>query len=113
MIKIVEIIDSFSIDELTQRVSNKSKSIVMNINAVYFTDYEYDVRVSPYSTLLIDWFDDDKNELSLEIGKDYLGYYCDGKVVKEVDSIDITTVDKILLAVSIIENDISLSVFKK
>jgi hypothetical protein len=112
MIKIFEIIDSFTIDELTQRVSNKSKSIVMNINAVYFTDYEYDVRVSPYSTLLIDWFDG-SNELSLEIGKDYLGYYCDGKVVKEVDSIDITTVDKILLAVSIIENDISLSVNKK
>lgn len=112
MIKIVELIDSFSIDELTQRVSNKSKSIVMNINAVYFTDYEYDVRVSPYSTLLIDWFDGE-NELSLEIGKDYLGYYCDGKVVKAVDSIDITTDDRILLAVSIIENDISLSVFKK
>lgn len=112
MIKIFEIIDSFTIDELTQRVSNKSKSIVMNINAVYFTDYEYDVRVSPYSTLLIDWFDG-SNELSLEIGKDYLGYYCDGKVVKEVDSIDITTVDKILLAVSIIEDDISLTVNKK
>ena len=52
-------------------------------------------------------------ELSLEIGKDSLGYYCDGKFKKFVDEIDITSVENIYSAVSIIENDINLSVNKK
>ena len=112
MIKIVELIENYKISDLTQRVSDKSKSIVMNINEVYFTDYEYDVRVSTYSTLLIDWYDHD-NVLSLEIGKDLLGYYCDGKIVKGVDKIDIISEEDILSAISIVENDISLSVNKK
>ena len=67
---------------------------------------------STYSTLLIDWYDND-NVLSLEIGKDSLGYYCDGKIVKGVDKIDIISEEDILSAISIVENDISLSVNKK
>lgn len=112
MIKIIELIDSYDISELTQRVSEKSKSVVRNINAVYFTDYEYDIRVTPYSTLLIDWYDSEYNELSLEIGKDYLGYYCDGVFVKSVDLVDITTDEKIVSAILDVEKDISLSVNK-
>ena len=89
-----------------QKMLLKSKIIVENIDLNYFNNINYEVKVTPYSTLIIDWFDNN-NELSLEIGKDYLGYYCDSeKLMKEVEKIDILTKENISNAITQVEEDI-------
>ncbi len=99
--------DGFGSLPLSPNVAEKAKVIVENINLNYLNNYNTEVKISPYSTLIIDWFDE-KNEFSLEIGKDYLGYYCDGENFdKEVDKIAITTPEDISFAINEIENDLS------
>lgn len=99
--------DGFGALPLSNNVADKAKTIVENINLNFFDNYNTEVKISPYSTLIIDWFDGD-NEFSLEIGKDFLGYYCDSeRLIKEVDKIEITTPEKISNAIIKIENDLS------
>lgn len=98
--------DGFGAIPLSKNVAEKAKIIVENIDLNYFNNINYEVKVTPYSTLIIDWFDNN-NELSLEIGKDYLGYYCDSeKLMKEVEKIDILTKENISNAITQVEEDI-------
>lgn len=98
--------DGFNSVALTKNVAEKAKIFIENIDSNFLKNYEYYISLSPYSTLIIDWYND-RNEFSLEIGKDSIGYFCDGeKVIKEVDKIDISTIESLVNAVKIVEEDL-------
>ena len=97
--------DGFDAQPLSNAVAEKSKIIIENIDFNFYENNNIDVKVTPYSTVVIDWYKGD-NEFSLEIGKDFLGYYCDGEISKEVDKLDISNQEQIFKAINQVEKDL-------
>jgi len=97
--------DGFKAIPLSNYVAEKAKIIVENLNLDFFENKDFEIKPTPYSTLVIDWYNNE-NEFSLEVGKSYLGYYCDGVISKEVDQIEISSIDQITNAINQIERDL-------
>ena len=98
--------DGYNALPLSKRVAEKSKEIIENLDMSFYENgKDFEIKPSPYSTVIIDWYSGN-SEFSLEIGNDSLGYFADGKLVKEVDKLDISTKENISKALAYVENDL-------
>jgi len=98
--------DGYGAIPLTQAVAEKSKSFVENLNYNLFEDFEFVVKPTPYSTLVIDWYKQN-NLFSLEIGKDSIAYFTDGeKLIKEELELNIASTGELKKAVKQVEEDL-------
>lgn len=96
---------------VTQRVADKSKEVLNNINDKYFkyVDYEHDVYATPYHTCVVDFLKD-KNLFSLEIGYNSIGYFTEinGEGHKCIDRLYIDDNDKMKSVIEQIESDLDI-----
>ncbi len=87
---------------ITQRVSHKALEVVKQFKNKYFEDLEISIYPSKWKTLCID-FENEKGELSLEIGYLALGYFTNDK---QIDRLIIEREKDIKTSVIAIETDL-------
>lgn len=98
--------DGYNALPLSKRVAEKSKEFIENLDmSFYSSDKDFEIKPTPYSTLVIDWYSGD-SEFSLEIGNESLGYYVDGVLIKEADKIGISTKEELTKAIEVVSNDL-------
>lgn len=94
---------------VTKRVVEQSKKIIEHLNYAYVSEMKINqISATPYSTIVIDWEKDNEKELSLEIGKDAIGYYYENNdEYKEVESLNVNNSNDFKDAIKFVEEDLS------
>lgn len=66
---------------------------VLNVIPLKYFDIIDYIAPTPYGTITIDFLDKDENLISIEIGKDELGYFTEGNFEKLADNVKINDND--------------------
>jgi hypothetical protein len=97
--------DGFGGMSLSSEVIEKSKSLIEHLSDESFLSYDYEVKMSPYNTIIIDWYSGE-NEFSLEIGTDSVAYFSEGKSNLKVDELLISEESSLMEVALKIEKDL-------